>query len=138
MATLSNLVVHITGNTADLTDAVDKAQTRVKRFSKGAGKALGTVGKASAALATAGAGAITVFGVTAATSFAEAGEELDKMSKRTGFSVEALGELKFAAEQSGSRLETVKKGSKRLSSTILDAQNGLASVRRVGCLGDRP
>ena len=29
------------------------------------------------------------------------GDELDKMSKRTGFSVEALGELKFAAEQSG-------------------------------------
>ena len=47
------------------------------------------------------------------------------MSKRTGFSVEALGELKFAAEQSGAGLDTVEKAAKRMVSVIADADAGL-------------
>ena len=128
MATLTNLVVRITGNTANLNEAVDKAQTRLDKFKRGAGNALGAVGKAAGVLSVAGGAAILGFGAAAAGSFADAGDELDKMSARTGFAVESLSELKFAAEQSGSSIETVEKGSKRLSSTILDAQNGLASA----------
>ena len=62
-------------------------------------------------------------------SFLETGEALDKMSKRTGFSVEALGELKFAAEQSGTSIETIEKASFKLSGVLLDAENGLVGAK---------
>ena len=68
--------------------------------------------------------------------FIDVGDELDKMSKRTGFSVEALGELKFAAEQSGASLDTIEGAAKRMASTIFDAEQGLkTSVDTLDALG---
>ena len=59
------------------------------------------------------------------------------MSLRTGISVESLGELKFAAdEQSGSSLETIEKATKRMASTLFDANDGVkASVESLEALG---
>ena len=129
MATLANLVVRITGNTAQLNKAVDKAETRMSKFRKGASKALKAVGTAAKGLAIGGAIALTGFAVGAVKSFLDTGEALDKMSKRTGFSVEALGELKFAAEQSGTSIETIEKASFKLSGVLLDAENGLVGAK---------
>ena len=112
MATLANLVVRITGNSAQLNKAVDKAETRLGRFKKGAGKvfkALGTAAKGGAIAAGAAIAGLAIAGIK---NFADLGDELDKMSARTGFSVEALGELKFAAEQSGTNLDTVESAAK--------------------------
>ena len=86
------------------------------------------VRKAAAGLAIAGVASITAFGIKAITSFADAGDEIQKMALRTGFSTEALSELKFAAEQAGTTIDTVEKGSKRLSATIFDAGLGLKTA----------
>ena len=72
--------------------------------------------------------ALAGFAVGAVKSFLETGEALDKMSKRTGFSVEALGELKFAAEQSGSSIESIEKATKKMSAVIFDAGDGMKSA----------
>ena len=102
MATLANLVVRISGNTAQLNTAITNAQTRLGKFKTKAGTALKAVGSAAKGLAAGGALAIAGFATGAvAGNFLSTGEALDKMSKRTGISVESLGELKFAAEQSG-------------------------------------
>src|ERR1044071_2304354 len=53
-----------------------------------------------AAIAAAGA-AIKAPMIALAHSFAESGTELLRMSQRTGMSVEALSELRFAAQESG-------------------------------------
>ena len=136
MATLANLAVEITGNTVGLRNSLDKAQTRVGKFKGFATKALKAVRTAATGLAIGGAAAITGFAVNSVKDFIQTGEELDKMSKRTGISVEALSELKFAAEQSGSSLETIEKGSKKLASSIFDAQNGVkASADAFEALG---
>ena len=124
------MVVKITGNTAQLNKAIDKAQDRMGRFRKGAGIAFAAVRRAAIGLAIGGAAAITGFAIGAIKNFADLGDELDKMSKRTGFSVESLGELKFAAEQSGSSLEDVEKAAKRMSSAILDLEDGLTEATR--------
>ena len=129
MATLANLVVRITGNTAQLNKAVDKAETRMGKFKKGASKALNAVKTAAKGLAIGGAVAVAGFAVASIKSFLDVGEALDKMSKRTGVSVEALGELKFAAEQSGSSIETIEKAMTRSAGVILDANNGLAGAK---------
>ena len=128
MATLANLVVRITGNTAQLNKAVDKAQTKLGKFGKGAGKVFKSLGSAAKKGAIGAAAAIAGLAIAGIKAFVSLGDQLDKMSKRTGFSVEALGELKFAAEQSGASLETIEKAAKRMSSTVFDAGLGLKST----------
>ena len=59
---------------------------------------------------------------------ANAGDEIQKMSLRTGFSAKALSEYKHAAELSGTSLESLEKGVKRMQSTIYDAEQGLATA----------
>ena len=128
MATLANLVVRITGNTASLNAAVDKAKTKLGKFGKGAGKVFKSLGSAAKGGALAAGAAIAGLAIAGVKAFVSLGDQLDKMSKRTGFSVEALGQLKFAAEQSGASLETIEKAAKRMASTVFDAGLGLKST----------
>ena len=125
MATLANLVVRISGNTASLNKSIDKAQTRMDRFKKGSTKAFAAVRKAALGLAIGGAVAIAGFAIASIKNFADLGDELDKMSKRTGVSVEALSELKFAAEQSGADLNAIEKSLKKMATALFDANLGL-------------
>lgn len=46
------------------------------------------------------------------------GDQLDKMSARTGFSSEALSELAFAAQQSGTDIETFEKNIRKMQDTL--------------------
>lgn len=62
--------------------------------------------------------------------FAKMGDEIAKMAKRTGFSTEALSELRHAAELSGASLQSLEKASRTLSGAILDANYGLLSYQR--------
>ena len=63
----------------------------------------------------------------AAMDFAGFGDTLDKMSIRTGISVEALSELRYAAEQSGSSLAALENGVKRMQRAIGEAAQGSAT-----------
>lgn len=62
--------------------------------------------------------------------FAKMGDEIQKMALRTGFSTEALSELKHAAEISGAELSSLEKGVKKMSKTIVDANDGMATYVR--------
>jgi hypothetical protein len=53
--------------------------------------------------------------------FAAAGDELNKMSIRTGFSTEALSELGFAAEQSGTNLNQLGRALFRMRRRVANA-----------------
>ena len=53
---------------------------------------------------------------------------MQKMALRTGFTTEALSELKHAAELSGASLGSMENGVKRMQRTILDAENGLSTA----------
>jgi hypothetical protein len=56
--------------------------------------------------------------------FAASGDQLDKMSKRTGMSTNALSELGFAAEQSGTSIEEIEKSVRKMQRSISDAATG--------------
>ena len=62
--------------------------------------------------------------------FASFGDQMDKMSQRTGFAVEALSELKFAAEQNGSSIEQLESGIRRMNGFLLDAERGTARATK--------
>jgi hypothetical protein len=69
----------------------------------------------------AGAGAlITTPFVASLKVFADTGSALDDLSQRTGISVQALSELKFAAEQSGASLDTIGKAARAMQKNGLD------------------
>ena len=98
------------------------------------------------ALAAAGkaAGAAIASGFRTATSaipnmvgeFAAAGDKFDKMSKRSRVSVEALSELKFAAEQSGTSIESLNAALTRSGRRIANAATGTGpAVRAMKELG---
>lgn len=73
-------------------------------------------------------GAITTAILGAAKSFASAGDQLHKMSLRTGMSVEMLSALSHAAQIGGTDLETIEKGMKRLEKNANDLQRGLSTA----------
>ncbi len=103
-----------------LTAGLRRAQKRLRAFGAGL-RSVGT--------------RITAFGASLAAPltasvkvFSSAGDQLDKMSKRTGVSVEALSELGFAAEQSGADLATLEAGIRIMQRTMGDASQGLATA----------
>jgi len=61
-------------------------------------------------------------------SFAEAGDEVQKMAIKTGFSTEALSEWRYMAELGGTSLDAVEKGIKKMASTLEDAKDGLSTT----------
>ena len=118
-----------------LIDADDRAsqviagtQSKLKDM-MGNARAIGT------AMTVAG-GAITGSLLAMSTKFTQTADDIAKFSDKTGLSVENLSALKFAAEQSGTTLEAIDKGMKKLGTTMFDAANGSkASVEALDALG---
>jgi hypothetical protein len=83
------------------------------------------LGKATMAAAALAAGTIALTKRSI-----DAAEGFDKMSQRTGFTVEALSTLAFVAEQSGSSIQVMEVGLKRFSRNILDAGDGIKGATK--------
>ena len=119
MAILSELVVRITGNSSQLTKAMDKAQTRADKFKRGVGGALKSLGKV-AALGLAGIGVAVLGGVAALggliKKMSDTEKELRPMIERSHLSAEGLQSLAEAAKRAGSEdgLEGVTDASQEL------------------------
>lgn len=95
------------------------AQERLKRFSASVSR----VGASIAAAGTAG-----VAGFAAATrQFAGYGDQINKISARTGLGAAAVSELGFAAEQSGASMELLETGVRRMQATVRSAGRGLST-----------
>ncbi len=103
-----------------LTAGLKRAQKRLSAFGAG----LRSLGKNMLAVS----GAVGAPLVAAIGKFTSVGDQFDKMSKRTGVSVEALSELQFAAEQSGSNVESLEKGLRRMAGVVDDAGRGMATA----------
>jgi hypothetical protein len=105
----------------------DRVRAGLKRASASLKRFQARVGAVGKSLAMAGAIGAVAFGAAVA-HFVKVGDELDKMSKRTGMSAEALSRLGFAAERSGADLATVEKGLRTLQRSILDAERGSKEI----------
>jgi len=111
MADKENLMVIIGAKADELKSALNDAQGSVSTFGSKLKTGLKTAGVALAAVGTAAIGA----GVASVKSFADAGDEIQKLALKTGFSTESISELKYAAELSGASIDTVSTGIKGLS-----------------------
>ena len=91
-------------------------------------KSLGsTINSVGAGLGAAGA-AITVPFIAAAKTYADAGAALSIMSQRTGFSVESLSALGYAASQTETDMADVELGVKKMQKALLAAAEGNAEA----------
>lgn len=112
--------VELGANDAQLMKALRRAQKRMRAFASG-------ISSLGGKLAAGGGAMLTPFAVSTKV-FLKAGDQLDKMAKRTGFTVESLSELGFAAEQTGSDITTLEKGVRRMQQTVNDAGRGLSTA----------
>jgi len=123
---LAELKVKIDTDTKGLQTGLKGAETRMGKFSAGIQKHSKKIGLGMAAMGAAilGAAAMSV------KSWANMGDEIAKMARKTGMSTEALSELRHAAMLSGTDLATVEKATKRMSKAISDAGDGMATYVR--------
>ncbi len=108
---------------ADLTK-LDKGLSQAKGKLEKFGKEVGAIGlKLMAASA-----AILVPLTLAAKKFADYGDRIAKLSRRTGVGTEALSALGYAAEIAGASLDAVEKGMRRLARSMMYAERGMATT----------
>lgn len=109
--------VEVFADNSELTRGLALAQARLRSFAT----SVNSIGRGMVAF---GASILTPLAAMT-TQFVNTGEALDKMSQRTGVSVEALSELGFALDQAGGDLESFETGAH-------DRRSG-AGFRRGGC-----
>ena len=124
--TLAELQVKIKADSTQLKSGLDDAGKATEGFAQRHSKAIKGVGIAMAAMGA----AVIAAGVLSIKTYAQMGDAVQKMALRTGFSTEALSELRHAAELSGASLEGIEKASRTLSGAISDAGDGLATYVR--------
>lgn len=112
--------VELTVNDNQLVAGMAKASKLLQSF----GEKLTGIGTGAAAVGA----AITAPFVAATKIFSDTGDQLDKMAKRTGFSVESLSALAYGAEMSGASLEDVGTGIKYMQKNLTDAARGGAAA----------
>ena len=110
----NEVVINVNANTAKAKAGLAGIADKMKAVGRGA---------------TVAGGLITGLGVASVTQFATMGDEVQKMALRTGFSTEALSELRVAADLSGSSLKGMETGIRRMSKVIVDAKDGLAESK---------
>ena len=105
----------------------DRAEKLGKKFET-VGKRVTDTGKHMTTLVTGPLVALGAGVLALTTRTAKAGDEIQKMALRTGFSTEALSEFRHAAQLSGASIDTVEKGVKRMQKVLFDAEKGLATA----------
>jgi len=111
--------VELFADDTKLVRGLRRAEKRLKAFGSQV-RAMGTrmVGAGAAILAPL-AGAAKLF--------SGFGDEVAKMSKRTGVSVESLSELRFVASQTGTEFGTLENAFRKMQRSIYDAGRGLST-----------
>ena len=111
------LKVNIIGDASQLKGALGQAGGQVEGFSAKIGK-IGKTMTVVGGIVVAALGSIVM-------KTAAVGDKFDKMSLRTGVAVEDLSALAYAADISGTSIETMEKGLKGLTKTMDDASRGI-------------
>jgi hypothetical protein len=114
MATVANLLVKLGAQTSDFDKKMRGSTTTLKK-----------VGTAATGVSVAVVAALGVMVKKAV----DVGDNFHKMSLRTGESVENLSALKFAAERSGSSIDTLETGIIKLAKNMNDMNGGTGEAR---------
>jgi len=118
---LADIWINILGDASKLKGELDKADSHVSGFSEKIGK----IGKIATIAGTAVTGAFTAIVYKTA----EVGDKFDKMSLRTGESVENLSALAYACDITGTDITGLETGLKFLTKGMNDASQGVGEAK---------
>ena len=126
------LVGRVMVDSRDAQDSIAKTDSKALGMAKTLGKGITTAAKWGAALAGAAVAAGTAV-FAAASKVAEAGDEIDKGSQKLQVTAEQYQKLAFAAERSGTSIDTLAVANKTLqksdfSGNLYDAVKSVASI----------
>ena len=124
--TIGQLLVALNADTKQFEASMQESLTRTQGFVAGHEAQFKKIG---AAVTAAGAAITASLGLAIKT-YANAGDAAAKMAKRTGMSVENIMQLKHAADLSGTSIEGLETGVKRMARVISDAEYGLETAQR--------
>lgn len=110
--TLASIIVRITADAAEFLEGMKKAETSAKEFVK-----------VGAELSAVGGGMVTVLAAMAEHA-GKFGAEIYGVQQKTGLAAEQISGLKLAAESTGSSLEVVEVGLKKLAQATEKAADG--------------
>ncbi len=126
--TIGKLVVTLTGRSKGFQKMMSGASKMLMGFQTQVdhlGRSMQKTGGWMIAGASAAATALAVAG----RSFAKWGDDIAKMSRRTGIATETISLLAHTAELSGASMEDVEKGLRRMASSIIDMNAGLLEAK---------
>ena len=112
--------VELFADDSKLVRGLRAAQAKIKAF----GSSIRNMGLKMASLGA----AILAPLLGAAKAFSSMGDQIAKMAKRTGMSVEALSELQFVASQTGTEINALENALRRMQRSIYDAGRGLSTA----------
>lgn len=126
------LVGRVMVDSRDAQDSIAKTDSKALGMAKTLGKGITTAAKWGAAMAGAAVAAGTAV-FAAASKVAEAGDEIDKGSQKLQVTAEQYQKLSFAAERSGTSIDTLAVANKTLqksdfSGNLYDAVKSVASI----------
>lgn len=122
---LGTMRAAIEGDVKDLTAGIDLAKKDVKSFGAGVPGWIKPVGTAFVATGALISGALTKMMFDAG----KYGDSLDKMSLRTGVSVEALSELSYAVKISGSDVNALETSVRFLNRRMDESRQGIGIAK---------
>lgn len=132
---ISDVLIKFKGDHKGLDNSIRGSRSALSKFSSSARSAAGALVKIGAVGAVAMAG-LTFAAWKVTSSFADTGEQIDKVMKITGMGAESIAGLTYAADQEHISLATLEKGWKRLSKAMVDADDGLTeSIRTFDGIG---
>lgn len=121
MASIGSLVVDLRANTGTFETDLGRAAKAATRRSKEISDSFSRIGNQLALFGVAAAAGLTALAKAAI----DNADNLRDMSQASGISVEALSQLQYAAKLSGTSLEDIAAGFRKLSSSAADAAAGV-------------
>ena len=121
MATrIGSLYVTLTAPVSGFITGLNQAQKRLDRF----GSQVQSIGAKMVGVSA----AMTAPAMLAAKQYAEYGDNVAKMAKRTGIGAQALSEMAHVAELSGSNMQALERGIRGMQRGMFDAQRGTGEM----------
>lgn len=115
--------------------AIDKTKAVLDKIGKNMSDFGGKITAVGAGMSALTAPVLATIGASTK-HFADFGSKLVDMSDRTGLSVESLSLLGHAADQTGTNIDDVAVGIKKMSSAVFEARNGSSEMQTaLGSLG---
>lgn len=107
----------------------DKASGMLNKLGNNAQRMGAQFQKAGVAMVAMGGAMVLALGKSVK-DWAAAGDEVQKMALRTSWAAEALSEMRHVADITGTELAAFEKGTRRMSSAIIDASDGMTEYLR--------